>query len=247
MHQPALLALLPLLPFLTITTAQCPSPTTTIAVAWPDDLYRSREILVSTIGATNEITTYVGVDCPNNPRSMTMEIGPGTFSWIRSGGSGPPIIDDCEGDGDGMLCVATWGPGTTTTITHTADEVYTVSMAVVESGAENTVLPTITGPPYVGCPNAWQRCGEDPWCCPETATICTIARNGHEACASVVNEALPGPAIPYYTPMGPPPGEEEEDEDSSEPSGSEDGAGAFAAQPTHLLVGGLAGLGLALL
>jgi hypothetical protein len=47
--------------------------------------------------------------------------------------------------------------------------------------------------------------------------------------------------------MGSPPGDEDEDDDSSEPSGSEDGAGVFAAQPTHLLVGGLAGLGLALL
>jgi hypothetical protein len=48
--------------------------------------------------------------------------------------------------------------------------------------------------------------------------------------------------------MGPPPGDEGVDDDElSEPSGSEDGAGVFAAQPTHLLVGGLAGLGLALL
>jgi hypothetical protein len=47
------------------------------------------------------------------------------------------------------------------------------------------------------------------------------------------------PAIPFYTSMGSPPSDEDDEEDLTEPSGSEDGAGMFAAQPTRLLAGGL--------
>ncbi|KAL2821165.1 hypothetical protein BJX63DRAFT_427840 [Aspergillus granulosus] len=233
-----------------LASAQCPEPTTTVAIEWPDDLYARREIMVSVVASNGAITTYEGVDCPGNPHGMTIAAGPQTFSFNRLGSSqeGHILIDECVPLGSSMECtIIQQGPlDTTSTIVYSDDEIYTVSMAVVESGAENTVLPTVTGPPYLGCPEEWQQCGDEPWCCPTTATICTTAPNSHEACASVHNEEFPGPAIPYYSTMGPPPGSGGSHEES-EPTGSEDGAGPFAAQPTHLLVGGLAGLGLALL
>ncbi|KAL6236308.1 hypothetical protein BDW75DRAFT_250219 [Aspergillus navahoensis] len=192
-----------------LASAQCPEPTTTLAIEWPDDLYARREIMVSAYD--------------NRP-----------FSFNRHGSSqeGHILIDECVPLGSSMECtLIQQGPLDTTGTT---------------SGAGNTVLPSVTGPPYLGCPEEWQQCGDEPWCCPTTATICTTAPNSHEACASVHNEEFPGPAIPYYSTMGPPSGSGDSREES-EPTGSEDGAGPFAAQPTHLLVGGLAGLGLALL
>ncbi|KAL2818765.1 hypothetical protein BDW59DRAFT_165304 [Aspergillus cavernicola] len=171
-----------------------------------------------------------------------MVIGPRTFSWVRPGGGADhTLIDECMPlGGSGMQCTIreVGGMDTTLTTTYAGEEIYTVTMGVVSPGAENTAMPTITEQPYLGCPNAWQQCGGEPWCCPETATICTTALNSHEACASVLNEELPQPAIPYFSTMGPPPGATTD---------SKDGAGPFAAQPTHFLMGALAGLGLALL
>ncbi|KAL4915977.1 hypothetical protein BDW62DRAFT_203131 [Aspergillus aurantiobrunneus] len=232
---------------LTFSSAQCPEPTETVIIDWPGDLYARRQILVSSIDSNEDTTTYVGVDCPGNPRSMTIAFGPQTFSFNRLGSSqeGHTLIDECVPVGSGMQCtIAHQGPiDSTQTTSYGSDEIYSVSMAVVSSGAENTALPTVTELPYIGCPNAWQQCGDQLWCCPATATICTTAPNLHEACASVDNENFPEPALPYISEMTPPP-ESGETEDSP---GSEDAAGFFAVQPTHLLVGGLAGLGFALL
>lgn len=58
-----------------------------------------------------------------------------------------------------------------------------------------------------------------------------------------MNEEFPGPALPYIdstVTAGPDVG------NGVDSPGTEDGAGVFAAQPTGLLLGGLAGLGLAL-
>ncbi|KAL4932007.1 uncharacterized protein BDV17DRAFT_279716 [Aspergillus undulatus] len=238
----------PLFAFIAITVAQCPEPTETVTIEWPDDLYARRQIIVSSIDSDGDTTTYEGVDCPGNPHRLTIAFGPQTFSFNRVGSNqeGHTLIDECQPEGSGMDCtISVLGVAPTTyTTSYGSDDIYTVSMAVVSSGAENTVLPTMTAPPYFGCPNAWQQCGEEPWCCPTTAAICTTAPNNHEACASVSNEEFPQPALPYITTP-------QIDPDSSEPTDtndnpdSEDGAAHFAAQPTHLLLGGLAGLGLA--
>ncbi|KAL4936393.1 hypothetical protein BDV06DRAFT_216708 [Aspergillus oleicola] len=245
MHRTILLSLLSIL---TLAIAQCPEPTETIAIEWPDDLYARREILVSSIDSNDDTTTYVGVDCPGNPHRMTIAFGPQTFSFNRAGSNqeGHTLIDDCQPEGSGMDCtIIVQGVNPTTyTNSYGSDEIYTVTMAVVESGAGNTALPTVTAPPYVGCPEEWEQCGEDPWCCPNSASICTTAPNSFEACARVSNEEFPQPAIPFIATT-------RIDSDSSEPtdtgdsSSSEDGAAHFAAQPTHLIIGGLAGLGLA--
>ncbi|KAL4790971.1 hypothetical protein BDV19DRAFT_381946 [Aspergillus venezuelensis] len=239
-----------LLTLFTFASAQCPEPTETISIEWPDDLYARRQILVSSIESDDDTTTYVGVDCPGNPHSMTIAFGPQTFSFNRLGSSqeGHTLIDECQPEGPGMDCTITVEGGNPTTYTtfYDSDEIYTVSMAVVESGAENTALPTMTAPPYIGCPEEWEQCGGDPWCCPNTASICTTAPNSHEACASVRNEDFPQPALPYIvltpvdTDAGQPTGT-----DGAERTDSEDAAGRFAAQPTHIILGGLAGLGMA--
>ncbi|BCS27103.1 uncharacterized protein APUU_60151A [Aspergillus puulaauensis] len=231
-----------LLSVLPLSTAQCPNPTETLAVEWPDSLYRNLEILVSEIDSSSDITTYEAVSCPGNP-GMTLAFGPRTFSLQRAGSNqaGHSLIDECQPLGSGMTCthLEEGGMENTITTTYGSDEIYTVSIAVVSSGDSNTAPPTLTAPPYVGCPDTWQQCGDEPWCCPTTATICTTAPNSHEACASVANEEFPGPALPYIAstmtagPVG-------------DGGGSEDGAGLFAAQPTGLLLGGLAGLGFAL-
>ncbi|KAL4861046.1 hypothetical protein BDV12DRAFT_191331 [Aspergillus spectabilis] len=236
-----LIATLSFLSLAALSSAQCPDPTASVTIEWPDDLYRSLEIMVSSVDSNGDTTTYVGVECPGNPYSNTIAVGPRTFSYERSGcGEGCTMIDRCVPvGGSGMDCTLQ-GAGPDLTTRYGPEDIYTVTMAVVSSGAENTALPTQTGPPYVGCPNAWQQCDDTPWCCPTTASICTTAPNSHEACASVHNEEFPGPALPYYSTMGPPPG-------GSEGPDSTDGAGPFAAQPTHLLLGGLAGVGLALL
>lgn len=51
----------------------------------------------------------------------------------------------------------------TITTAYGSDEIYTVSIAVVSSGDSNTAQPTLTAPPYVGCPDTWQQCGDEPW------------------------------------------------------------------------------------
>lgn len=264
-----------LLSILPLSIAQCPTPTETLAVEWPDSLYRNLEILVSEIGSSSDITTYEAVSCPGNP-GMTLAFGPSTFSLQRAGSNQDEhsLIDECQPLGSGMTCthLEEGGMENTITTTHGSDEIYTVSIAVVSSGDSNTALPTVTAPPYVGCPNAWQQCGDEPWyvfsslfrsiwyhwyhyvmlmvssrCCPTTATICTTAPNSHEACASVANEEFPGPALPYIDPTmtaGPDGGNG--GSGSGDSAGSEDGAALFAAQPTGLLLGGLAGLGFAL-
>ncbi|KAL4862833.1 hypothetical protein BDV12DRAFT_190107 [Aspergillus spectabilis] len=161
----------------------------TLAIEWPDDLYARRGIM--------------GADCPNKLHDMTIAVGPETFSFKRSGSV--PFASS-------MKCtLIQQGPidGTRTTV-YGEDEIHTVSMAVVESGAKNTVLLT--------------QCGDDPWCCPTTATICTTATSSHEACESVHNEEFPDLLSPITRPWG-----------------------LLLALPTHLLVGGLAGLGLAFL
>lgn len=162
MSIPALL----LLSVLPLSTAQCPTPTETLAVEWPDSLYRNLEILVSEIDSSSDITTYVAVSCPGNP-GMTLAFGPRTFSLQRAGSNqaGHSLIDECQPLGSGMTCTHLEEGGMENTITtaYGSDEIYTVSIAVVSSGDSNTALPTLTAPPYVGCPDTWQQCGDEPW------------------------------------------------------------------------------------
>lgn len=155
-----------LLSVLTLSKAQCPTPTETLAVEWPNSLYRNIEILVSEIDSSSDITTYKAVSCDGNP-GMTLAFGPRTFSLQRAGSNqaGHSLIDECQPLNSGMTCthLEEGGMENTITTTHGSDEMYTVSIAVVSSGDSNTALPTLTAPPYVGCPDTWQQCGKDPW------------------------------------------------------------------------------------
>ncbi|KAI9368485.1 hypothetical protein BJX61DRAFT_550407 [Aspergillus egyptiacus] len=220
-----LLALIATSIYITPSLAQCPSPTASLTVSWPDSRWTHREILVSRVDSnpSDDTTTYHGVDCINNPHYLTIAFGPFTFSEEV-----PDSTKVCSIRGSSMDCTTTnhgLVQGTTTS-SYDSDMIGTVTMAVVSSGAENPPPPLLTDPPYWGCPEDWLQCGDTPWCCPTSATICTTAPNFHEACASVPNEEFPGPALPYYATAA---------------------AGPFAARPTHLLVGGLAGVGLVLL
>ncbi|KAL2817648.1 hypothetical protein BJX63DRAFT_429691 [Aspergillus granulosus] len=190
---PIIFSLLTAIPY--ATPQPCPSPSTFATILWPDDLYASWEITVSAIGTTSSITTYTGISCANNPHSMTIITGPSTFWYVRGGG-GPDhtLIDDCVPVGDSMDCTLIEQGGMEATISTVfpADEIYTVTVAVVGSGRGGETTPT------------------------------------------------PGPDSSEDS-------NEDGDDSGDADGGSTDGAAVFAAQPTWLVVGGLVGLGIALL